>query len=764
MFNNLITTLRRFKAASLLNIVGLSVSFAAFILIMIQVWTEFNAGTDDPRHGNIYRLEVKIPSSDKWYISIGTHVCQKFAEVMPQVKECALYTVESYNVIVGDTKYTDIPITYIGNDISKVMQYRMVEGLFDSALAPDCALIDHSTAKRLFADRPAMGQSVTIIDKKYVITGVYRDFPSNSMYVNGVVVQKSYGRCNAYFLLMDGADTEAMVEQFKKEYSGTEFIGKGDDCRLVALADTYFENQFVRSEYLKAGNRTTTLILLSIALLIIMIAVINFVNFSTSLAPMRIRSLNIREVFGSSRRVLRVGIVNEAFLFSLISYLIAIVLVMISSDTPLRNLFKASDLTIGSNLTVIICTGVFAIFIGAAAGVYPAFYCTRFKPAMVLKGSFGLSTSGRTLRTLLLSVQFVISIILITVSLFVHLQNSYLLNKNLGYDSEDVIVVRGVWDRNGKVAPERIKGLSAVKSSATFDGHFGQQHRSSKMVAGQDTVDVFRYEVEDGFLELMNIPIIQGRSLTPSDKALKIWDNDDGSEINILVTKSALKALNTAVDSVIRAPRGAYRVVGVTDDIIGNSLYAGSGVSIFLKSDYMNALVVRTDVADSGELIKQIRAIMDEIQPYGESEVDFFDTRVAALYQKERDVATLITIFSLLAIVISLMGVFGLVLFETQYRRKEIGLRKIHGASVNSVLMMFNDRFIRLVIVCFVVSAPISYYAVNEWLSSFPNRTPIYWWVFVVALMIVLSITTLTVSIQSRRAATENPVKSIKLD
>lgn len=762
MLRNFISTLRCFKTASVLNIIGLGVSFAAFILIMIQVWNEYTAGTDDHRYRNIYRLELNVENSEKWYIRMGRHVFEKFAEVTPQVEASGFYTIASSAIKVEDTHYGDLPTIYLANDLSQVVEYRMVEGVFGSALAPKCALINRSNAERLFAGKSAMGQRINIGTDECIITGVYEDFPENSMSPNGVVMFNAYGMCNAYFLLNEGADTQAIAENFSKTYG--ELIDNGT-CRLVPLADTYFANQYASGDYFKMGNRTTTLILLSIALLVILIAIINFVNFAMALSPIRIRALNIRGVFGSTRQALRAGIVSEAMFFSLVSYLLALLLVAIVCESSLTRLFKVTDLTIASNLDVVVFTGVLAICIGALSGVYPALYCTRFRPALVLKGSFGFSAAGRILRSTLLGVQFIISISLIIASLFIHLQNGYLLNKNLGYNSQDVIVVRHVWDRNGKVVAERINGLSMVNSAATFDGGFGQKSGRPRqmIIAGQDTVQLFRYEVEDGFTELMNIPVIQGRSLLDTDPVEKVWDEDGGSQIiSVLIDKSALRALGTAVDSIIKSPKISYRVVGVTDDVIGHSLYSNGGMSMFLKSDYMTSLVVRTDAVNSGEVIKQIKAIMNEVQPYGSSEVDFFDTRVAALYQKERDVATLITLFSLLAIVISLIGVFGLVLFETQYRRREIGLRKINGATVNLILVMFNRKFAWLVVVCFVIATPIAYYGVAEWLSSFPYRTEMYWWVFAVSLLIVLAITLLTVTIQSWRAATENPVKSLR--
>lgn len=764
MLRNFYNTLRHFRMASALNIIGLSIAFASFTIIAIQVWNEFTAGMDEPKHKSIYRLETQVGTSDKWSTAMYRGIYERLAQSTPQIKASALFSMQSDQTIkVDEIQYTDIPVIFAITDISKVIEYTMIEGVFASTLEPNCVLINQSNAQRLFGDSSAMGRSLSVGTAECVVAGVYKDFAINSMSPNGIVISGDFRVCQAYFLFTDGTDVESIIAEFNTKYMATEFKDNGV-LKAVALADTYFDNQYLSGASLKQGNRTTTMVLLSIAILIMVIALINFINFATALAPVRIRALNIRGVFGSTRTNLRMGMIVETLLFSFVSFIVALLWVAILKDSSLAWLLKTNDISIGTNWMVVAGVGFVALIIGLLAGIYPAYYCTRFTPALALRGRFISTNSKGGLRSSLIGIQLVISIVLIISSLFIHLQNRYIINKNLGYDGRNVIVVRGVWDRNADLVAQRVSGLSMVRSTARFDGSFGQGSGKSNVniCVGPDTVGLSSYWVEDGFLELMNVPIIQGRSLLPSDKSEELFVNNPEEIFNVVINKSALRELGTAVDSIIRGPGKTFRVVGVTDDIIGHSLYATSDLTLFVKSNYMNSVVARVDESNSAAVIEQIRTIVKEIQPYGAAEVDMYNTRVAALYQKEQNLAILITLFSLLAIFISLVGLFGLVLIETEARRREIGLRKINGATTRLILVMFNRKYIAIVSVCFIVAAPIAYYAVVEWLSSFPYRTGIEWWVFALALAIVSLVTMMTVTVQAWRTATENPIEALR--
>lgn len=762
MLRNFIHTISRFKLASTLNIIGLSLSFAAFILIMIQVRYEFTAATDQPNHENIYRLQNRSNSEKNWSINIFKDVSNRFIESTPQVKESALFLYGSRSVVMDGTVYERIPCMAISNDISKVFQIEMLEGIFSSALEPNSAIISQSTARRLFGDQPAMGQKIEA-NSEYNITGVYKDFAENSALTNGLILAGRKGQTvnSVYCLFSEGTDTETLAADFNAK-AMKELSRSGTDIvKLVPLADTYFDNQFVDNSFVQRGSRTTTLVLLAIAVLIMVIAMINFINFSTALAPIRIRALNIRGVFGSTRSALRVGIVGEALLFAMVSYCIALIIIYIIGNTPIIELFKTKDLTLSTNHLVIAFTALMVVVIGLMAGLYPAFYCTRFKPALVLKGSFGLSTHGRILRSGLLGFQFIVSIALIITAIFVQLQNRYLLQKNLGYDSENIITIESLYDsQKSDLVIQKVNALASVKGVSKFNGSFGifDGDMIEYMAIDGDTIQVNSYFVDDRFIDMMGIPIVAGRGLMVEDQELS-----EDLITNVIINQTALRELNTALDSVIRTSvEGGYRVVGIAADVISHSMHNGQIPIMYMKSQDIWTIAIKVDCPQSLQAMEMIRNIVKQVEPVELWKINFFDANLAALYDNERNLAKLVLLFSIMAIVISLMGVFGLVVFETQYRRKEIGLRKINGATIINILEMFNRRFIWIVVGCFVVATPLAWYGVNQWLGGFAYRTPIYWWVFALALIIVLAMTLLTVTIQSWRAATENPIKSLK--
>lgn len=762
------TTLSRYKLASILNISGLSVSFAVLVLVMIQVVTEFSAGRDDPKHENIYRIENKSgKEGDKWHLRMPFKIYEKIEAEIPQVERFAMFTLASSVVAVGDSKYYDVPTIYQGNDLSKVIDYHMIEGTASSSLDDNCAIINESNAIRMFGSAlESIGQQIDVSGTKLVVTGVYKDFGKNSMSPNGVVMFGKYGVCSAYFLFKDGADINQITLDVNRYIKESEFADYGGDIKFVALSDTYFDNKFATGDFYRQGNLTITLLLIFVALLIMFIAIINFVNFSMALAPARMRSLNIKGVLGSSKRELQKVIVFEAMMFSVVSFLLSLVWVDLISGTQVANLFKVTELSVDSNIGIVALTGVLALLIGVVSGIYPAIYCTKFTPAIVIKGSFGRSQKGQALRSVLISSQMIISIVLIIVSLFIHLQNRYLTDKNLGYDSENVIVVRGVWDRNAKLMADKIKTLAMINSSASFDGQFGQRKKEAdhKIFVGSDTLMLHRYDVDQNFIDLMKIPIVEGRGLLERDRVDSVFNGEYKSPIEIVVSKSAFKALGSSLDSIVRSNDRLYKVVGVTDDVIAHSLYTSGDMTMFVKSDYMTSVVVKVDAKYSEGVLRTIKKIALEVQPYAYTDVEFFSTKIVSLYDKERSLSLLVTIFSLVAVVISLMGILGLVEFDTRYRRREIALRKVYGAALESILIAFNRKFVVLVIVAFLISAPIAWYLVDQWLESFAYRTPIYVWVFLVALIIVQFITISTVTIQSWRAAMDNPIESLKTE
>lgn len=766
---NFISLMARHRLSFVFNIVGLSIAFSVVTMVVMQVITEWRIGTDDPKHERIYRIEQKSSKGDQYHLRMAHSLYEQIAQETPEVERFAAFTVSKGVVTGGDERYNDVPTLYLNDDLSKVIDFSMMEGNASSAIDKGNAIIAQSLAQKIYGSAAkAVGQPIDVEGTKLVVSGVYRDFGKESMSPNGVITFGAYGMCSAYFLFRSGVDIDRITRQVNQRIKNTASEQDQVQIRFVALADTYFANEFASGNFLRQGNRTSTLLLLSITLLVLGIAVINFINFSIALAPVRMRALNIRAVFGSSKGALRRSIVYQAMVLSFGAFLLSLLWVELANKTAVVSLFKMSDFSIATNIEQVAWVGVLVLVVGVISGLYPAYYATRFTPAVVLKGSFGRSKTGQALRNALITIQITISTVLITTSLFVYLQNSYLANKELGYDSRNTIVVRGVWDRNAPLMAEKIRNLAIVEQSAIFDGQFGVKNSDADqlLVTLNDTVRLHRYCVAHNFLDLMGVPIVAGRGLLESDRVDSVFSSGLSTyPIEVVVSRAAFKALGSSLDSVVRSADGReFKLVGVVDNLIAHSLYTSGELTMFVQSDYMTSVVAKTGPTARAEALADIRAVAQEVQPYAYTDVGLFDTKIAALYEKERSLALLINLFSFIAIVISLMGIFGLVELETRYRRSEIAVRRVYGASVRSILAGLNRKYALLVVVAFVVSVPVAWYVAQEWLNGFAYRIPISVWVFVVALVIVQLITVLTVTIQSWRVAGSNPVGSLKTE
>ncbi len=480
---------------------------------------------------------------------------------------------------------------------------------------------------------------------------------------------------------------------------------------------------------------------------------------------MRIKSINTQKVLGSPDSVLRLSLLAEAILVSAVAYLISLGMLFIASKTFIASLVDA-DMAFSAQSGVITTTAVIAVAVGVLAGLYPACYITSFPPALVLKGSFGLSPKGRLLRSTLVSIQFIASFILIISSLFMFLQNRFMQNTPLGYDKDELIVM----ELNGKVNKSQDVLASEVKTfSGIEDITFAEQVLSSRdfyMGWGREYKDKdINFQcipVSPSFLRVMGIKVTDGRDFRPEDdlkdtgcyifneKAremydLELGDKIDGGEIIGFMPNIKFASFRNEVSPMTFYVWGKYYWGGEVD----SKYYAAAYVRVKAGSDLRAAM-------------KHIQASLKKIDPVYPFKVSFYDEILQRTYVKELKISNLITLFSVIAILISIVGVFGLVVFESEYRRKEVAVRKVLGSSTPQILVLFNRSYLIILVICFILSAPVAFYGVYRWLENFAYRTPMYWWVFLAAFIIVSVITFITVTFQNWHVANSNPVESIK--
>ena len=776
---NFQSVIRRYKLAATLNILGLSVAFAAFMVIMIQLNYDYGFDKCHTDYDKIFRVELTRKTSTQTLIS--RPLAERFIESSPHIVAGALTNfTESGSFFHVENKdernfYKENSLT-VTPEFFDVFSFDFVEGEKDVQLAPGSIFIPLSLSRKLFGNEPAVGKQIVYSNGGHeTVRAVYRDFPANTIVKNRIYSamrpnedKQDWTTYNyqVYIRLNQASNAALLFENFKRNFDGQAAFGEdfdwdesGTGLRLTALPDIHFLTDAEWDRTPKA-SKPTLLILLSIAIVIIVIAAVNFTNFSTALTPMRVKSINTQKVLGARRNTIRSSLVFEAVVISLLSYIVAIWLISLFQATPPAKLVDA-DLSLVSHPLIIFGTALVALLTGLFAGLYPAYYITSFAPALVLKGSFGLSPKGKKMRNILIGIQFIASFALIIGASFMYLQNHFMQHSPLGYDKDELITVDIERIQGSRDAfTNRLKSYSGIED-VTYGRFLLANSDEMYMGWGHDYNEEREFynvlPVTPTFLKMMNIGITEGRDFRQEDA-----DKPSGV---LVFNETARKKYNLEVGATI----SGCEIIGFMPDLKFASFRTtvepmAFGVGRGRMDGSMNYAYIKVKAgADKREAMSYIRSTLSGLNPeYTFFEVRFFDEVLQQLYEKEISLSSLISLFSLLAIFISIVGVFGLVVFDSECQRKATGIRKIFGASTTGIILMFNKTYFRILLICFVVAAPPAGYAVHRWLQNFAYKTPMYGWVYLLAFAAVGIITVGTVTFQNWRVASENPVKAIK--
>ena len=805
-FRNFLTTLRRYKISSLLNVIGLTLAFTAFYVIMTQVWWELGYNRSLHEADRIYLVENEDwYEPGKWSSWLNRPVPERVIASTAGVEvggcmwggfgsgTCWTSNEPSFGYNKFSASCGSVSLPFLD-----VFAFRSVEGDVHDIGKPKSVIVSREAAERM---RVGVGSLIWVDtdepqpDGAMEVVAVFEDFPDNSLLGECEVV-KNLGETNLYTTsewsfnyfvkFRPGADPDEFARQWtnvnqemqreaaEKRAAAGDAADDDDESgiygvRLSPVSDLYFESD--SQAPCRQGSVVTTYTLLGIAVLVIVLAFINFVNFFFALVPVRIRTVNTFKVFGAPASSLRFNFVFEAFGLVLIALLAAWYVSFALQGTEFASYISAS-LALSQNLEVVGLVAVVAFVMALAASLYPAWYITSFAPALVVKGSFGGTRSGRRLRTLLLGVQFFISIGLIIATSFIRLQHDYMMHYDMGFDKENLLAVRlserGAvsYDalRQKLLSDPQVKHVTGATSRLVSVGRMGWGREfKGRQVAFQS------YVVQPDFLRVMGIPITDGRDFLESD-----FDKELGT---MIFNEAARREFEMQVgDRINGFVSPDEQIVGFCADFNFKPLQYGVSPFCFYllpkkiqQENYWHlphvVYVRMTPGADIAAVTAHIRRCIAEVDPRtepGDIVVRVFDEELGLEYDNERKLTAIVGLFALLAVVIALMGVFGLVLFETQHRRREIAVRRVMGASRGEILAMFNRRYVMLVAVCFVLAVPVSIWAVRHWLAGFAYAVPLYWWVFALALAGVLAVTALTVTVRSWRAVNENPAESVK--
>ena len=788
IIRNFTSIFRKFVTANLLNLLGLSLAFASFFVIMTQVNYDLSYNKNFTEYENLYRITMKLgPGAEDYGTTLPRPLVEQLAAASPHVTGHAVMqgwkNIDQY--MVGEQEFS-LNLIYGIHDFLSVFKPTVIAGdLKDLNKSNNGGImvLPRSEAMRMFGTTDVAGKTLKYKweDDAYInICAVIEDYPDNN-FLHGacfIGINSNEGNYNnwsydAYIRVDDAANLpmvqnalrQTAIELFKEKFDLTSKEDE-DDVQVVFtnVADAHFSKVLDKA----APSRSSVYLLICFSLLIIVIAAVNFMNFTLAETPMRIRSINTQKVLGATTESLRGCLLAEAVLISLIAFVVAMAFVYLAHDLGLQELVQGSIL-LQDNLWLVGITLLISIVVGLLAGAYPSYYVTSFPPALVLKGSFGLSPKGRVLRTILICLQFIISFILVIGVGIMYLQSYLIYHTDYGFDKDEVMVVQTAPDTRNKVDAidadlRSISGIEGASLAMTVLGT-GDRYMTWGRGEGNKHMNFTCIFVDWRFLEVMGIDIKEGRNFRKDDGNVYIFNESAKKQYPWL-----------AVDQPITD--GDFPVVGFCKDIKYATLRVDDSqhpIAFFVPNpgsewwgdgSWRNVLLVRVAKGVDKQEAKQ--KVMDVVNKYEKSfpldtsGLRYMDVELERAYKQEHLFTKQILLFSLLAILISIIGVFGLTMFESEYRRKEIGIRKVFGSSTKEILMMFWRRYLYILLGCFVVAAPIGYLLGQHWLEGFAVRTAISPLLFVVSFLIITLITMLTVTYQSWKNATENPVNSIK--
>lgn len=790
--------LRKHPGYTFINVSGLAVGLACSLLILIYVRDEVSYDRFWSHPDRIYRvlMDGKISDRELHAPITPAPMAPTIANEFPEIEASArVFTLSGQTLVARDTRqFLEKRFFYADSSFFRVFGYPMLAGDPRTALKePHTVVLTQSTAKKYFPEGNALGKMLAISDTiDYRVTGIIPDVPSNAhMHFDFLASMTDYGPAqdqewvsnnfSTYVLLRPGhkpAETDAKFRPLMKKYAEPqlrqfmnigwdEFIKAGNrlDYELQPITDIHLKSH-LEFETEPNGSMMYVYIFSAIGFFILLIACINFMNLATARSAGRAREVGMRKVLGSTRQQIIRQFLAESAVMSLAALLLAVILVL--ALVPVFNNLSGKTVGFGSLFTPVTLLVLLGLTLAVAllAGSYPAFFLSSFQPVSVLKGKFDSSRKGVVLRSGLVVFQFAISITLIVSTLVVYNQLNYVRHKSLGFDKEQVLVVKraGVLDKQFDAFKSALRGNTGIVNvggaTSLPGGLFGQTAYRPEGARSDQTYVMSPMFADYDWAETMGLQMAAGRDFSrdfPTDTAAFVINE---AAARVLGWKEPVgKNLERLGDDT------NGKIIGVVRDFNFASLHDEIGpLVIQLSKGALPYVTVRVKPGDVAGTIAFVQKQWETFAPGQPFDYSFLDADFDALYKKDQQLGQIFTVFAVLAIVIACLGLFGLASFTTQQRTKEIGVRKSLGASVPGIVVLLSKEFTKLVAIAFVVAAPIAWFAMHRWLQDFAYRTNIGILTFVAAAIIALLIAWLTVSYQSIKAATINPVQALRYE
>jgi putative ABC transport system permease protein len=786
------------KGFSAINILGLASGLAVCLLIVLYVVDELSYDRYNKNADRIYRLDADIYFNNTAAIfSVAPDpLAPALKREYPVVEEMTRVNFQEDILVKKDNQNVpDHNCAYADSTFFKVFTIPMIEGDPSTALKePNSIVIDETTAKKYFNRTDVVGKYLYVDNNTNCkITGVIKDIPKQSHFHFHFIRPKGKGddewlsnNTHSYILVRPGvtqAEMQKDVDATVNKYIGraleqqlhsslTDLQSKGNHFiyHLMPLTDIHLHSN-KQYEIETNGDVTYVYIFSVIAVFILLIACVNFMNLSTARSANRAKEVGIRKVIGSLRTNLITQFLTESVLLSFLSLVLAILIAALL--LPLFNQLAVKQMSVAT----LFSTWLFPVMIGLVfivgciAGSYPAFYLSSFQPIQVLKGKIAKGFKNNWLRSGLVVFQFFISIILIIGTIVVYNQLNYIRNKKIGYNRDQVLVVHNIYnlDANRKLFGDQLLNISGVVNATEGDMPIGNNFNNEGWFRDPSfdvtkVVVVNNFSVDERYIPTLDMQIKEGRNFSkdfPTDSSAVILNE---AAVKVLGLKDPLKETLYRPDfhndgSITPA---SYHIVGVVKDFNFNSLHQTIAPLIIRFADNYGSAAVRINTKNINGVISSIENKWKTLAPGKPFNYTFLDADFNNIYTAEQQTGKLFITFAIFAIFIGCLGLFGLVTYAAEQRTKEIGVRKVLGASVGTIVTMLSKDFAKLVLIASLIAFPVAWWAMNKWLQGFAYRTSISWWIFIVAGAAAIFIALITVSFQAIKAAVANPVKSLR--
>ncbi|MFM9838350.1 MAG: ABC transporter permease [Cyclobacteriaceae bacterium] len=788
------------KGFSFINIFGLAMGMTACVLIMLYVVDEMSYDKHHLDGNRVYRIAEEA-RGEKWVATVAP-MAESLKKDFPEVEQAArlLRFPGAEKILLKDEQsnkqFFETNGYYVDSTFFQLFSYDFKYGDIRTALnEPNSIVISEQLATKFFGNENPIDSvlkvGLSFGEFNYTIKGVFKNTKNKSHIsanlllsmhngdVGGWVKMQTGWSSNSifhtYVKLKEGTSLQAFeskLSDFLKRNSGEDFKAAGftPELFIQPLKDIYLHSNF-GYEVAANGNMKYLYIFTSIAAFLLLIACINFMNLSTACSEKRAKEVGLRRVVGAGRSSLISQFLSESLLMSGLALALAFLLIQVS--LPFFNQLTNKELSLTQVPHFYSWLILLTLSTGLLSGVYPAFYLSSFKPVAVLKGKLINTLSAVSIRKGLVIFQFAISTVLIVGAIVIGQQMNYLASERLGFDKSQKIILplqTSESKRSGNTLTDELLNQSQIIAAAKGGDYPGIQSVTSMLFYGEgksatENVDIHTTYAEPGYIETLGIQLLRGRGFS------KEFANDHN---NVILNETAINKLGYTLDNAVgkrvyfelEATTHTMTIIGVVKDYHFQSLHQKikpltlTVAPIFSGPNFFLILNVKT--SDYSGLVETIQKTWKKINPNSPFAYSFLDQDFQRNYEKEEFTLQLISYFTLIAIVIACLGLFGLASFTAEQRVKEIGIRKVLGSSISQIVMLLSKDFLKLVIISFAIASPIGYYVMKQWLQSFAYHVNVSWWVFAVAGTSSVLIAILTIGVQSIKAAVANPANSLK--